>query len=291
MLGAKEGTSGRVLDYRQAINSFVRLETELWPNLLSDDEWSSIDLITTWLKSFRSATAQMSATRTPMLSTTHAIFRGLQEDLCDILRSLPNSTSPCLIKGLTDAHRKLSDYYYTFDQSPFYIWSSCKSSIITSALLRPCHIVLDPRISYAALKEEFKDDTNLTVDLEEAKADLQLYFKEKYLPVQPTPLSYTTSTSSISSEPSEVISSSANSHINSRSPQKSFTSRFQRKHTPSDELLEFWNLPQEDFETCDPLKWWLARRSQFPNLYRLSRDLFSIPGKLDLDFLSHSNDN
>ena len=47
-----------------------------------------------------------------MLSTVHAIFRGLQDDIKDILRSLPNSVSPRIKSGLTDAHRKLSDYYY-----------------------------------------------------------------------------------------------------------------------------------------------------------------------------------
>lgn len=120
-------TAGRALDYRQAVNSFVRLDdTDLWPNLLSNAEWHAIELVTTWLKSFRSATIQISATQTPMLSTTHAIFRGLQEELRDTLRSLPDSTSPCLIKGLTDAHRKLSDYYHTFDVSPFYSWSARK---------------------------------------------------------------------------------------------------------------------------------------------------------------------
>jgi hypothetical protein len=60
-----------------------------------------------------------------MLSMTHVIFRGLQDELHDTIRTLPKDiASPRLIKGLTDAHRKLSDYYNTFDESPFYIWSS-----------------------------------------------------------------------------------------------------------------------------------------------------------------------
>jgi hypothetical protein len=127
---------GRALDYRQSVHSFVHSHTDLWPQLLSDEEWHTIDLVTTWLKSFRSATTQMSATRTPMLSTTHAIFRGLQEELCNTIRSLPKgTTSPRLIKGLTDAHRKLSDYYHTFDESPFYIWSSRKLNIYNSGIV------------------------------------------------------------------------------------------------------------------------------------------------------------
>jgi hypothetical protein len=61
-----------------------------------------------------------------MLSTTHAIFRGLQDDIKDMLRSLPNSISPSIKIGLTDAHHKLSDYYYQYDVSPFYTWAVCK---------------------------------------------------------------------------------------------------------------------------------------------------------------------
>ena len=67
----------------------------------------------------------MSATKTPMLSTTHAVFRGLQDDLKSILRDLPLSVPLSIKKGLTDAHRKLSDYYYKYDESPFYTWAAC----------------------------------------------------------------------------------------------------------------------------------------------------------------------
>jgi hypothetical protein len=180
------------------------------------------------------------------------------------------------MKGLTDAHRKLSDYYQTFDESPFYIWSSCTSNFIFKSKIvtgfSPFLAVLDPRISYEAMKDEFKNDSDLAVHLETAKADLQKYFKGNYLSPQASvenphqSLSATTSLSSITSSSS------------SGSPQKNFTARFQRKRTPTDELTEFWNLPQEDFDTCDPLRWWHGRRAQFPRLYHLVRDIFSIPG-------------
>ncbi|KAH9001952.1 hypothetical protein EDB83DRAFT_2423233 [Lactarius deliciosus] len=55
------------------------------------------------------------------------------------------------------------------------------------------------------------------------------------------------------------------------SPQKvDFTARYKRTNRRvSDELEEYFKLGQEDFETCRPLDWWLGRRAQFPNLYRL----------------------
>ena len=116
--------SGRALDYRETVNSFVSRNKDLHPLELSDTDWDSIKLVTSWLKSFRSATAEMSATKVPMLSMTHAIFRGLQDDIKNTLRSLPDSVSPKIKLGLMDVHRKLSDYYYQFDASPFYTWAA-----------------------------------------------------------------------------------------------------------------------------------------------------------------------
>jgi len=62
------------------------------------------------------------------------------------------------------------------------------------------------------------------------------------------------------------------------SPQKNYTARYHQKHAAIDELTKFWNMPQEDFETCNPIQWWHQRCAQFPNLYCLARDIFSIPG-------------
>jgi hypothetical protein len=117
---------GRALDYRTVVDSFSRVHRDLWSYSLSSEDWEAIELITNWLKSFRTATTQMSATHTPMLSTTHAIFRGLQEDLRDTLGALPDAVPPSLKKGLMDAHLKLSDYYHKIDESPYYLWSSRK---------------------------------------------------------------------------------------------------------------------------------------------------------------------
>jgi hypothetical protein len=47
-----------------------------------------------------------------------------------------------------------------------------------------------------------------------------------------------------------------------------------------DEFIEFLKLPREDFDLCKPLEWWHGCQSQFPNLYRLACDIFSIPGKI-----------
>jgi hypothetical protein len=60
-----------------------------------------------------------------MLSYTHAIFRGLQDDIKTSLREFAITTPSILRNGLLDAYRKLSDYYYKIDASPFYTWAAC----------------------------------------------------------------------------------------------------------------------------------------------------------------------
>jgi hypothetical protein len=84
---------GHALDYHGTIDSFVSRNKDLHALELSNADWESIKLVASWLKSFRSATTEMSTTKLPMLSTTHAIFRGLQDDIKGVLCNLPNSVS------------------------------------------------------------------------------------------------------------------------------------------------------------------------------------------------------
>ena len=44
------------------------------------------------------------------------------------------------------------------------------------------------------------------------------------------------------------------------------------------ELEEYFNLPPEDFETCNPIHWWMGRHAQFPNLFWFAQDILCIPG-------------
>ncbi|KAF8497352.1 hypothetical protein BU17DRAFT_59375 [Hysterangium stoloniferum] len=100
---------------------------DLHPYELSDENWSLITMVSSWLKSFRSTTTQMSVMKAPMLSTTLAVFRGLQDDIKTILCSLAMNVSSVIKKGLLDAHEKLSEYYYKYDESLFYTWAACTS--------------------------------------------------------------------------------------------------------------------------------------------------------------------
>lgn len=39
-----------------------------------------------------------------MLSSTHAVFMGLQEEIKEIIKGLPQDVDPALKKGLVEAH-------------------------------------------------------------------------------------------------------------------------------------------------------------------------------------------
>ncbi|KAJ7304697.1 hypothetical protein DFH08DRAFT_721492 [Mycena albidolilacea] len=110
---------GRALQFREPIFNYVAKDSELREHELNAAEWDALQLVTHWLKMFRSATTQMSATKQPMLSSTHAIFRGLQQRLKAIIAELPESADPDLKEGLVNAHRKLSDYFTKFDKSRY----------------------------------------------------------------------------------------------------------------------------------------------------------------------------
>jgi hypothetical protein len=59
--------------------------------------------VKSWLQSFQEATVQMS-TKKSMLSSMHAVFIGLQEEIKEIIRGLPNDIDPALWNSLVEAH-------------------------------------------------------------------------------------------------------------------------------------------------------------------------------------------
>ncbi|KAG6875145.1 hypothetical protein C0992_004996, partial [Termitomyces sp. T32_za158] len=162
-----------------------------------------------------------------MLSTTHAIFRGLQEEIKLILSSLPSSAPPQLKAGLINAHMKLSEYYYKYDESPFYTWAA----------------LLDPRISYEGIHDDYASDPELTSYLEAAKHQLNEYYNLHYAGRYTPSTSRTTSTLMTPTTTEQPTI-----------PKVNFVARYKKDKVSVNELEEYFKLPREDFDSCDPLK-------------------------------------
>lgn len=125
--------------------------------------------------------------------------------------------------------------------------------------------MLDPRISYDGLEADIEDtNTDAKAELELSKEKLRMYYQTHYTKdltavVAPAP----------AATPASI-----------RSPQKvDFTSRYKKKQkTHADEFDTYFRQDQENFNTCDPIQWWFARRAQFPTLSQLALDILTIPG-------------
>jgi hypothetical protein len=104
--------------------------------------------------------------------------------------------------------------------------------------------------------------------LETAKEDLYTHFHVKYDKLLPAPTAPVAPTSTINGSPQKV----------------DFSSRYRNlPQAFTDEVQEYFKLPRENFDTCDPLRWWAGHRSQFPNLSCFARDILSIPGEFTTD--------
>lgn len=105
------------------------------------------------------------------------------DEIKSIYSNLPPSAPDQLKAGLLNAHLKLSEYYYKYDESPFYTWAACE--LLTAVLnhLLTCHIflaVLDPRISYEGVRDDYASDPDLAAYLEVAKCQLHDHYDSHY---------------------------------------------------------------------------------------------------------------
>lgn len=121
---------GHAYKYHRAIHSFILLHEELHALKLTDVDWHAIHLVTIWLAEFHVATTFMSSTKACTLSSTYGCFKGLQDKLAEHLEMLAPDSPSVLYDGLIAAHCKLSDYFYTFNSSPYYLWAACKSFLL-----------------------------------------------------------------------------------------------------------------------------------------------------------------
>ena len=223
---------------------------------------------------FQLATTQMSTTKgASVLSTTHGIFRGLQAHIVNIIQQLPESLPIKIRTGLVEAHQKLSVYYYKYDQSPFYTWAAHTFSLIIAVCVRCVshYLVLDPRINYKVLLEDYQDDQDLVDYLESSVLDLRTHYQRHYQ------ASTTHDSLAELNQLTQVTSSRALSSKNRSAV--NFTARYSKKERlDRNELEEYFKVDQESWELCNPLEWWVGCHAQFPNLFQLACDILTIPG-------------
>jgi hypothetical protein len=108
------------------MNRFVASHEELQLEALDSVEWGAIEIVADWLFMFRKATTLMSSTKTSTISYVFRIFVSLQDMLRAKIACFPPDTPQVLRSGLIKAHAKLAEYFQKFDDSPYYLWASCK---------------------------------------------------------------------------------------------------------------------------------------------------------------------
>lgn len=247
----------RGLSLTRGINEFVDAHHDLHGAELKRQDWDAIATVSDWLLNFRSATSQMSMTSKEMLSSTHSIFCGLQRSLKDKLKQLPEDATPELMEGLTQAHRKLSDYYYKYDNSPFYIWAACMWCYILPHWFDfGTHLKCSSGTSFQLQKAEerlcqWSWSSCLPWGAEDA---LGVYFDEFY----PEKLSGTTTAQAFTStnrklQQPGVIDFSA------------FDQGSDNKHEGT-ELAQYFDAPRTPSHT-DPVQWWYAHWKIWVSLF------------------------
>jgi hypothetical protein len=126
------------------------------------------------------------------------------------------------------------------------------------------------------MQEDYADNPELFSYLDGAMEELRRLYITHYA---------TDRAAQAAQHPLTELPSSASSSRDKSPTKVNFTSRYRRERTERDELAEYFKLPREDWEGCNPLHWWLGRRGQFPCLFGLARDLLTIPGKIRFIFL------
>lgn len=137
--------------------------------------------------------------------------------------------------------------------------------------------VLDPRITYHGCLNAVGDDLDLRHDILDSKVAFESRFRSQYATL---PTSAVSTSSPLSSPAPARGAGAAFSHF---SKARHAVSAFDQ------ELQVFFLLPPEDYDTCpDPVQWWASRRSQFPRLARMARNIFSIAGMYMFDLFLHA---
>ena len=134
--------------------------------------------------------------------------------------------------------------------------------------------VLDPHISLEGLLHDAEQDSDSDSQIKhihECRALLEHHFREHYVSRTVTGVQPTANAARPPSSPVDF------------DPYSRYRQNFRSKISDSsDELERYFRLNPADAHELgvDAITWWRDHKGAFPNLSRLARDIFSIPGKL-----------
>lgn len=115
---------------------------------------------------------------------------------------------------------------------------------------------------------DYSDEAELLESLIEYKAALHSHFNTHYAGQSTSQVLLLDAPAKLRSTLDETFTSTFD-----------FTARIRRRPQAAlNELDEYFRMPRQEFSSCNPVQWWYTHRFQFPNLYRLARDILSIPG-------------
>lgn len=127
-------------------------------------------------------------------------------------------------------------------------------------------------MNYNGLKKEFQDEHDHLEYLEEMKRKLENHFTVDYFDDGADHEETSRKTSGSDSQSSTTPFDRDEMEFN-------FMACFEMEDpVVEDELEPYFKLPQEKAQGCDPVSWWYAKRKTFPRLYRLARDIMTVPG-------------
>lgn len=129
--------------------------------------------------------------------------------------------------------------------------------------------MLDPHVSYERLKKDSQNDVDLSSGLKIAMSQLTSKYCLYYAPAPGQ-------SSNRASVNVALGSPSTRDYMNDSDEED------QEEQDVDAELKYYFRITEkpEPTKSTDVLEWWYMHRHQMPNLYRLARDVFGIPGEL-----------